>query len=73
MTETLVREYYTEAVRKEWRRLVRDAYHGLEYRTTLHFLEAICPRKDWFWMQAVGREDTRLNWQEGDMRSCCWT
>ena len=45
MTETLVREYYTEAVRKEWRRLVRDAYHGLEYRTTLHFLEAHLPQK----------------------------
>ena len=45
MTETLVREYYTDAVRKEWRRLVRDAYHGLEYRTTLHFLEAHLPQK----------------------------
>lgn len=25
-----VRDFYGQSVRKEWRRLVRDAYHGLE-------------------------------------------
>jgi len=45
MTETLVREYYTGQVRKEWRRLVRDAYHRLELDTTLHFLEKYLPKK----------------------------
>lgn len=43
MTETLVRDYYTGCVRKEWRRLARDAYHGLEFSTTLHFLEKHLP------------------------------
>ena len=45
MTEALVRDYYTESVRREWRRLVKDAYHGLEFRTTLHFLEEHLPPK----------------------------
>jgi SAM-dependent methyltransferase len=43
MTETLVKEYYTGQVRKEWQRLVRDAYHRLEFMTTLHFLEKYLP------------------------------
>ncbi len=43
MTETLVRDYYTGYVRQEWRRLVRDAYHRLEFQTTLHFLEKYLP------------------------------
>ena len=43
MTEALVRDYYTESVRREWRRLVRDAYHGLEFQTTLHSLENHLP------------------------------
>ena len=44
MTETLVKNYYTESVRKEWRRLVRDPYHRLEFETTLHFLEKYLPK-----------------------------
>ncbi|MFH1141386.1 MAG: class I SAM-dependent methyltransferase, partial [Chloroflexota bacterium] len=44
MTEKLVKEYYAGCVRKEWRRLVKDAYHGLELATTLHFLEKHLPR-----------------------------
>jgi SAM-dependent methyltransferase len=43
MTETRVKDYYTEQVRKEWRRLVQDAYHRLEFQTTLHFLEKHLP------------------------------
>ena len=43
MTETRVKDYYTEQVRKEWRRLVQDAYHHLEFQTTLHFLEKHLP------------------------------
>ncbi len=45
MTETLVRDYYSSCVGKEWRRLVRDAYHRLEFQTTLHFLEKYLPEK----------------------------
>ena len=39
----LVKEYYTESVRSEWRRLVKDAAHRLELETTLHFLDQPLP------------------------------
>ena len=45
MAETLVRDFYTGYVQKEWKRLSRDAYHRLEFETTLHFLEEHLPRK----------------------------
>ena len=44
MTEALVKQYYTGYVRKEWRRLIRDAYHRLEFDTTLHFVEKHFPK-----------------------------
>ena len=40
-----VTDYYTGYVRKEWRRLIRDAYHRLEFDTTLHFLKKYFPKK----------------------------
>ncbi len=43
MTDELVKEYYSTQVRLEWRRLVRDAYHRLEFDTTVHFLEKYMP------------------------------
>jgi SAM-dependent methyltransferase len=43
MSEALVREFYSGQMRKEWRRLVRDAYHRLEFETTLHYLEKYLP------------------------------
>jgi SAM-dependent methyltransferase len=45
MSETLVKNYYTGYVRQEWRRLIKDAYHRLEFETTLHFLKKQFPRK----------------------------
>ena len=45
MSETLVKNYYTGYVRKEWRRLIRDAYHRQELETTLHFLKKHFPKK----------------------------
>jgi SAM-dependent methyltransferase len=45
MTESIVKEFYTSSVRKEWRRLIWDAYHRLEFETTLHFLEKYLPAK----------------------------
>ena len=45
MTETQVRDFYASYVRKEWRRLIKDAYHRLEFETTLHFLEKYLPQK----------------------------
>lgn len=44
MSDSIVKEYYTASVRKEWRRLVRDPYHRLELDTTLHFLEKYLPK-----------------------------
>jgi SAM-dependent methyltransferase len=43
LTAELVKNYYTANVRKEWRRLVKDAYHRLEFETTLHYLERYLP------------------------------
>lgn len=43
MTEAKVREFYTGQVRKEWKRLVKDAYHHVEFETTMHFLEKYLP------------------------------
>jgi len=45
MTDTLVKEYYSTQVRNEWRRLIRDAYHRLEFDTTFHFLDKYLPKR----------------------------
>lgn len=42
-TDLLVKEYYSGQVRGEWRRLVKDAYHRLEFETSLHFMEKYLP------------------------------
>lgn len=47
MTDRLVKEYYTQNVRSEWRRLVADAYSRLEFETTLHFLDKYLPLHGW--------------------------
>lgn len=43
MARGLVRRYYSEVGFKEWRRLVRDPYHRLEFDTTMHFLKKYLP------------------------------
>ena len=43
MTTSLIKNFYTDAVRLEWKRLVKDAYHRLELDTTLHFLSKYLP------------------------------
>jgi SAM-dependent methyltransferase len=45
MIEELVRNYYAESVQEEWTRLTRDAYHRLEFDTTLRFLGKHLPQK----------------------------
>lgn len=42
-TKRLVRKYYSEIGVKEWRRLVRDPYHRLEFETTMHFFKKHSP------------------------------
>jgi SAM-dependent methyltransferase len=43
MSDILVQEFYTQQVHQEWRRLVKNAYHRLEFTTTLHFLDKYMP------------------------------
>ncbi len=44
MTDSMVKDYYTATVRAEWRRLVRNPYHRLEFDTTLRYLEKYLPK-----------------------------
>ncbi len=44
-TIKLVKEYYESYGVKEWKRLVKDAYHKLEFDTTMYFLRKYLPRK----------------------------
>lgn len=45
MTQNLVREHYAKNASHEWRRLVRDPYHRLEFDTTMHFLKKYMPTR----------------------------
>jgi ubiquinone/menaquinone biosynthesis C-methylase UbiE len=45
MANQAVRKYYSEFSMKEWRRLVRDPYHRLEFDTTMHFIKKYSPTK----------------------------
>jgi SAM-dependent methyltransferase len=38
-----VRDFYSENAFREWRRLVKDPFHRLEFETTLHFLKRHLP------------------------------
>jgi ubiquinone/menaquinone biosynthesis C-methylase UbiE len=45
MAGTLVKKYYFEQGIREWRRLVRDVYHRLEFDTTKYFMRKYLPGK----------------------------
>jgi ubiquinone/menaquinone biosynthesis C-methylase UbiE len=45
MAETLIKKYYSEQGIREWRRLVSDVYHGLEFDTTKYFMRKYLPKK----------------------------
>ena len=45
MTDTIVKDFYARGVRHEWKHLVKDAYHRLEYDTTIHYLSRYLPDK----------------------------
>lgn len=45
MAENLVKKYYSQLGKKEWKRLAQDSYHRLEFDTTLHFLKKYLPKK----------------------------
>jgi ubiquinone/menaquinone biosynthesis C-methylase UbiE len=44
LTDTLVKDFYSNQVHEEWRRLVKNAYHRLEFDTTFHFLNKYLPQ-----------------------------
>src|SRR3989338_5476803 len=41
----LTKKIYTEGVKREWRRLMKDPFHRLEFETTLRFLKKYLPKK----------------------------
>lgn len=41
----VVRNFYDTNAEQEWGRLVRDAYHRLEYIVTMHFLDKYLPKE----------------------------
>lgn len=45
MSRTSVKQYYAKNVTLEWRRLARDAYHRLEYDTTMRFIREYLPKR----------------------------
>lgn len=45
MTKQKVKKYYSELGTKEWRRVVRNPYHRLEFDTTMYFLKKYLPKK----------------------------
>ncbi|MFZ5366453.1 MAG: class I SAM-dependent methyltransferase [Patescibacteria group bacterium] len=42
----LVKDFYTQSVRKEWLRLIRSPYRRLEFETTLNFLKKHLPDRE---------------------------
>lgn len=40
----MIKNYYAENVKVEWRRLVKDAYHRLEFETTRRFPYKYLPK-----------------------------
>jgi len=57
----LVKKYYSELGVKEWKRLVRDPYHRLEFDTTMYFLRKYLPRKGLVLDAGGGLEDILLS------------
>ena len=45
MGEESIRKFYNESVAYEWKRLIQDSYHRLEFDTTICFLKKYLPRK----------------------------
>ncbi len=45
MAAESIRKYYMEYGLKEWKRLVKDPFHKLEFDTTMHFLKKYLPKK----------------------------
>ncbi|MBU0957698.1 MAG: class I SAM-dependent methyltransferase [Nanoarchaeota archaeon] len=43
--EKLTRKLYNEIAQKEWKRLVKDEFHKLEFDTSLYFLKKHLPKK----------------------------
>jgi len=49
-----VKQYYHEQGEKEWKRLARDAYHRLEFDTTIHFVKKYLPNRKGLLLDAGG-------------------
>lgn len=42
--DDMIRDWFSKTARREWRRLVQDPYHQIEFIVTNHFLEKYLPR-----------------------------
>jgi len=40
----IIRDYYDQKAEDEWKRLVQDPYHRLEFIVTMHFLNKHLPK-----------------------------
>jgi ubiquinone/menaquinone biosynthesis C-methylase UbiE len=45
MSRQRVERYYSEMREEEWKRLIRNPYHRLEFDTTMHFFKEFSPKK----------------------------
>jgi SAM-dependent methyltransferase len=45
MSSELIRQYYVKGSKREWKRLVRDPFHRLEFDTTMLFLKKYLPKR----------------------------
>ncbi len=41
----MIRKYYNQSAKYEWKRLIQDGYHKLEFDTTMFFLKKYLPKK----------------------------
>src|SRR3989338_10320805 len=44
-SEILTKDVYSRQVKREWKRLVKDSFHNLEFQTTLYFLKKYLQKK----------------------------
>ena len=45
MSSNLIRKYYAKDSVREWKRLVRDPFHIIEFDTTMLFLKKYLPKR----------------------------
>ncbi|PIU59645.1 hypothetical protein COS86_03170 [Candidatus Bathyarchaeota archaeon CG07_land_8_20_14_0_80_47_9] len=70
-TREVVKKWFTETARHEWRRLRRNPYHQIEFITTMHFLEKHLPKKGLILDAGDDQADTPSNLPEAATTLSC--